>query len=101
MKTDTLLERLEELIERLGYTLRKEKGNFSGDHCIVEGDKLVMVNKNRPKQMQVGTYARVLRQIGLEDVYVKPAIRDELEDLWARFDEAESPSSSKENTFSS
>ncbi len=90
MKTETLVERLEELIERLGYDLRKEKGNFTGDHCIVEGDKLVVVNKNRPMEMQVGTYARVLRQIGLEDVYVKPAVREELEDLWARIDNYES-----------
>ena len=90
MKTETLLQRLEDLIERLGYTLRKEKGNFSGDHCIVEGDKLVMVNKNKPPEMRVGTYARVLKQIGLEDVYVKPAVRDELESLWERFDNLES-----------
>ncbi len=97
MKTETLLERLEELIERLGYDLRKEKGNFTGDHCIVEGDKLVVVNKNRPLEMQVGTYARVLRQIGLEDVYVKPAVREELEDLWARIDNFESTEENSED----
>jgi hypothetical protein len=51
-------------------------------------------------EMQVGTYARVLRQIGLEDIYVKPAIREELESLWERFDRAENNESSEENISS-
>lgn len=86
MKAEDLLLELEKLIEQSGYSIRKERGNFRGDHCIMEGDKLVVVNKNRPMQLQVGILARVLQQLELEDVYIKPAVRNHLESLWERFD---------------
>ena len=85
MKSETLLAHLEELVEKKGYTIRKEKGAFRGNHCVVEGDKLVIVNKNRPEDLQIGLYARLLRS-KTDDLYIKPAVRKELADLWKRFD---------------
>lgn len=86
MKTDKLLMELEQLVEQAGYTIRKERGTFRGDHCVVEGDKLVVVNKNKPPQEQVGLMARVLMDKDLQDTYIKPVVRKELEELWERFD---------------
>lgn len=89
MKPKKLILELEDLVEQAGYTIRKERGRFRGDHCIVEGDKMVVVNKNQPEEMQVGTYARVLDKLDLEDVYIKPAVRKELEKIWERIDQFE------------
>lgn len=86
MKKEQLILELEQLVEQLGYTIRKEKGTFRGDSCIVEGEMLVVLNKKKPEQQQVGLLARVLRDQELQDIYIKPAIRKELEDLWDRFD---------------
>lgn len=86
MKTDKLLMELEQLVEQAGYTIRKERGTFRGDHCVVEGDNLVVVNKNKPPQEQVGLMARVLMDKDLQDTYIKPVVRKELEELWERFD---------------
>lgn len=86
MKSEKLLLELENLVEQIGYTIRKEKGTFRGDSCIIEGDKLVVLNKKKPSQEQVGLLARVLHDQELEDIYIKPVIRKELEKLWARFD---------------
>lgn len=86
MKSEKLLLELEQLIEQAGYTIRKERGTFRGDHCIVEGDKLVVVNRNRPVELQVGIMARVLQKLNMKDTYIKPAVRKELEALWKRFD---------------
>lgn len=86
MKPDKLFIELEELVERAGYTLRKERGTFRGDHCVVEGDKLVVINKKRPIEQQVGLLARVLNKDRLRDMYIKPAVRKELEALWLRFE---------------
>lgn len=77
---------LEQLVQQAGYTIRKERGTFRGDHCIIEGDKLVLINKNKPLQQQVGLLARVLYEKELQEIYIKPAVRKELEDLWDRFD---------------
>lgn len=86
MKKEKLLIELEDLVEQLGYTIRKEKGTFRGDSCIMEGEKLVVLNKNKPEQEQVGLLARVLQDMELQDIYIKPVIRKELEKLWDRFD---------------
>ncbi len=88
MKTEKLILELEELVEQLGYTIRKEKGTFRGDSCVMEGQKLVVLNKKKPDQQQVGLLARVLKskEQELTDIYIKPVIRKQLEELWDRFD---------------
>lgn len=86
MKPDKLLLELEQLLEQSGYRLRKERGAFKGADCIIEGDKLVMVNKNKPVESQLGTIARVLGQIELSGTYIKPIVRKELEILWNRLE---------------
>jgi len=88
MKTEKLILELEELVEQLGYTIRKEKGTFRGDSCVMEGQKLVVLNKKKPDQQQVGLLARVLKSKEQEvtDIYIKPVIRKQLEELWDRFE---------------
>lgn len=84
MKPETLREELEELVEQKGYEVRKEKGAFRGDHCIMEGEKLVLINKSRPIDIQLGVLARLLHQLEVEDIYIKPRVRKQLEKLWDR-----------------
>ena len=82
MKADKLLLELEQILEQAGYTLRKERGAFRGDECIIEGNKLVVVNKNKPVESQLGTMGRVLSQVNLDGVYIKPIVRKKLTALW-------------------
>lgn len=86
MKTETLLMELETLCEKGGYTIRKEKGAFRGDQCIIEGDKLIVINKNKPPESQTAILARVLKNMDPDDTYIKPAVRKELEKIWERLD---------------
>jgi hypothetical protein len=83
MKPEKLYLELEEIIERLGYSIRKERGNFRGGYCVVEGDKLLMLNKSHPVEYQIGMLSKFLEdQDSLEDVFIKPAVRKELADRW-------------------
>lgn len=91
MKIEKLLLELETLCEKLGYTIRKERGSFRGDQCVIEGEMLIVINKNKPPQSQAGILARVLRDEQAEDIFIKPAVRKELEDLWARIDRFREP----------
>jgi len=86
MKTEKLLLELEQLVEQSGYTIRKEKGTFRGDSCVMEGEKLVVLNKKKPPQQLVGLLARVLKDQELQDIYIKPVVRKHLEELWDRFE---------------
>lgn len=91
MKTEKLLLELESLCEKLGYTIRKERGSFRGDQCIIEGEMLIVINKNKPPQLQAAILARVLRDNRVDEVFIKPAVRKELEDLWVRIDRFSEP----------
>lgn len=82
MKAEKLFLELEQLLEQNGYKTRKERGGFVGSDCLVEGDKLVLVNKNKPIESQLKTLATVLAQIPLEGLFIKPVIRKELQRLW-------------------
>jgi hypothetical protein len=91
MKIEKLLLELESLCEKLGYTIRKERGSFRGDQCVIEGEMLIVINKNKPPQSQAAILARVLRGDRADEVFIKPAVRNELEDLWARIDRFSEP----------
>lgn len=79
MKKEKLQLELESLVERSGYSIRKERGTFSGDHCVIEGEKLVVLNTKKPPEQQIGLLYRILKKAELEDLYVKPAVRKELD----------------------
>jgi hypothetical protein len=86
MNKDKLILELEALCEQAGYRIRKERGVFRGDSCVMEGDKLIVVNKNRPVDSQVGILARVLKNLDTEQTYIKPAVRRELIEIWDRLE---------------
>lgn len=89
MKIEKLLLELENLCEKKGYTIRKERGGFRGDQCVFEGDKLIVLNKTRPVETQTAILARVIKHIGDDDLFIKPAVRKELKEIWVRIDRFE------------
>ncbi|MEX0593531.1 MAG: hypothetical protein WD115_02055 [Balneolaceae bacterium] len=90
MKSETLNTHLEELCERAGYTIRKERGSFRGDSCLMQGDRLIVINKSRPVDTQNMILANILRDVEIEDLYIKPAVRKEIRAMWDRLDQFES-----------
>jgi len=43
--TKTTLTKLELIFQEQEYTIRYEKGNFQSGYCIVENNKIIIVNK--------------------------------------------------------
>lgn len=84
MKTNQLIEELEELVGQLGYRIRKERGSFRGSSCVLEGDKIVVLNKNHPVEFNIGVLVKFLAEKDLNDVYIKPALREEIEKMWKK-----------------
>lgn len=89
MKPKKLRLELESLVNKAGYTIRKERGPFTGNDCIMEGDKLVVMNTKKPIEEQLGLLARVLQKVSTGNMFIKPKIRKELEALWERIDRFE------------
>lgn len=91
MKIEKLILELESLCEKIGYIIRKERGSFRGDQCVIEGEQLIVINKNKPPETQAGILARVLQNGNSEEIFIKPAVRKELEELWVRIDRFNEP----------
>lgn len=84
MKADKLLLELEEIVGLLGYRIRRERGHFRGNSCILEGKRIIMLNKNQPPELHVGTLAKFIQTQKHENLFIKPAVRKELEAVWDR-----------------
>jgi hypothetical protein len=93
MDTTAIIEELEEVAHRLGFEVRIEKGNFRGGRCIMGEEELIMLNKRHQPETQLVVIAEALRDAPLDTIYLKPAVREALEDTWAQLDaEAEEAS---------
>lgn len=88
MDTTTIIEELEDAAERLGLEVRTENGNFRGGRCSVDGEELLMINKRHQPETQLVVIAEALREAPLDTIYLKPAVRQALEDTWAATDAA-------------
>lgn len=88
MTQEQLLKELETLAEHCGIAVRYEKGDFEGGFCILKAERLVVVNKKLPPPKKASLLAQGLAEIGIEDRYLKPAIREYIEDELARLPRA-------------
>ncbi len=77
--TRQTLAELEELAEKLGFKVRFEKGNFKGGYCILKESKLLVVNSRNDHERRVTIISKSLKEIGIDDIYVKPGLREIIE----------------------
>ncbi len=60
--TQHTLDKLEALIKTLGFKLRYEKGNFKTGSCILESDRIVIVNKFSNLESKINSLADLLQR---------------------------------------
>ena len=71
-----ILHELEDVVQRLGYTMRYEKGNFEGGYCLVKESKLFVINSRYEVERRISIIARNLKELGVDEIFVKPGIRE-------------------------
>jgi hypothetical protein len=80
MENQELLTELEMIASQLGIKLRYEKGDFEGGYCVLKSERIIVINKKLSPNLRLSVIARGINEIGLNNVYVKPAVRDFIED---------------------
>ncbi|MEX2117647.1 MAG: hypothetical protein WEB37_12245 [Bacteroidota bacterium] len=75
---------LEALAANSGIGIRYEKGDFEGGYCILKAERLIMVNKKLAPPRKASILAQGLAEIGIDEVYLKPAVREFIEDELAK-----------------
>jgi hypothetical protein len=84
MKHDDLIQELHQTAQQLGVMIRYEKGDFDGGYCILKDQKILIVNKRLLPGRRASVLAVALQEIGLDQVFLKPAVRAFIEDETAR-----------------
>jgi hypothetical protein len=84
MKHEVLIVELEDIARQLGVDVRYEKGDFDGGYCILKEKRLLVVNKKLMPNKKAAALAVAMHEVGLENIFVKPVVREFIEDEVAR-----------------
>lgn len=84
MDAKTILGHLEAVAEQLGVEIRyepmeDETALSPGGLCRIRDKQVIIVNSRAPARDQVGTLVKALRRLELNQIYLRPGIRDLLE----------------------
>ena len=78
-KSEWLLQEMEGLVEQLSIPIRYEKGNFKGGLCRLNDDRIFIINKTLPLEQKLQIFREELVRINLEDIFIRPVLREYLE----------------------
>ena len=86
MDENSILAQLEELAENLAIEVRyeplKREGAFSPGGLIqLKGEYIVILNSKAPTADKIQTLGRAVNQFDLSQVYIRPGLREYLEQL--------------------
>ncbi|MFQ5571759.1 MAG: hypothetical protein ACE5G0_18920 [Rhodothermales bacterium] len=84
MKTEHIVKALEGAARQFGLVVRWEKGPFRGGRCTVNGEELIMLNKRQPPEINLIILSESLRDFPVDTIFLRPAVREALEDAWQR-----------------
>ena len=59
--TQHTLDKLEALLKSLGFKLRYEKGNFKTGACVLEKDRIIIINKFSNLESKIVAFAELLQ----------------------------------------
>ncbi|MEO6694222.1 MAG: hypothetical protein ABIY50_08140 [Ignavibacteria bacterium] len=75
-KKDILIDELIDILDKLGYSVRVEKGTFKGGYCLLREQKIFLLNRNLEQDKKINILIKNISGIGVEGMYLKPNIRD-------------------------
>jgi len=78
-KQEILIDELIEVYKSVGFDVRVEKGSFKGGFCLLREQKLFLLNKNIEPIKKINFLAKNLSEIGIDDIFIKPELREIIE----------------------
>ncbi len=80
MTSEQMLSELEQLAAKCGISIRYEKGDFDGGFCVLKAERLIVINRRLLPARRTSVLAQGLAEVGIDQVYLKPAVRAYIED---------------------
>ena len=81
MKAERIRDEFESLAEKLGYTIRYEKGDFKGDACRINSEQVIIINKLIPVTHQNYAFSRIFAGEDLSQLSILPVLRSMIEEV--------------------
>ncbi len=78
---ETILQDLKAIAIEMGAKVRFERGDFKGGYCLLQESKVIVINKLSSVQKKVAILSSALTQLGAEDIYIPPKIREVIDEM--------------------
>ena len=79
MKPAQIYQEFEKLAENLEITIIQGKGDFKGGYCLLEKEKIIVLNKLKPLEQRIQALSKAFSLLETSNIYIKPAIRNIIE----------------------
>jgi len=77
----SILTDLKSVANQMGAKVRFERGDFKGGYCLLMESKVIVINKLATFQRKVITLSAALKELGVEDVYLTPRLREVIDEM--------------------
>ena len=81
MKNKELLDEFQALAEKLDVKIMRGKGDFSGGSCVVNEERVIVINNMKPIEQRLNTLASCFKDYDLKGLYIVPALRKFINDV--------------------
>lgn len=81
MKAERIRDEFETLAEKLGFTVRYEKGDFKGDACRINSEQVIIINRLIPVTHQNYAFSRIFAGEDLSQISVLPVLRSMIDEV--------------------
>ncbi len=78
---EEIIQDLRAVASQLGATVRFEKGDFKGGYCLLKESKVIVINKNANLQRKAMILSAALKELGVDDIYLNPQMRELIEEM--------------------
>ena len=95
--TQTTLDKIEKVIEEVGYIVRYERGTFQSGFCILEDRKVVVLNKFLPLEGRINTVIDLIPQLKIDAEALSPESRKIFDDIMGKYHAAKESDDEKES----
>jgi len=79
--TQATLDKIERVLDEVGYIVRYERGNFQSGYCILEQRKVVVLNKFLPLEGRISTLIDIIPQLKITPDALSPDVRRIYDDI--------------------
>ena len=63
--TQNILDKIEAIVEEVGYVIRYERGNFQSGYCILQAKKVIVLNKFFQTEGRINTLIDLMPQLDI------------------------------------